>query len=65
MVTVSQYKHCIVTWWFWSAVLARGMCITIEDCIATWVCSGFELYCNRKGLVAGNFVSQYTVVYCD
>ena len=19
MGTVSQYKHCIVTWWFWSA----------------------------------------------
>ena len=59
MGTVSQYKHCIVTWWFWSAVLARGKCIAIEDCIVTWVCSGLELYCNRKSL-AGQVVSQYT-----
>ena len=38
--TVSHYKHCIVTWWFWSTVLARGKCIAIDDSIATWGCSG-------------------------
>ena len=39
--------------------MARGKFIAIEDCIATWVCSGLELYCNRKSL-AGEVVSQYT-----
>ena len=58
MGIVSQYKHCIVTWWFgvqfWlgEGVLQHG-CAVAENCIATGRFVGWAI------------ILQYTKLYCD